>query len=93
MTSVRHHDLQVARGIRKIRYERDWRLADMAIPLTCDPSQVSRIENDERSAPDAHEVADMLGVPVSYLLDPCSQCNYRPPHGYMCLLCGTAGMA
>lgn len=92
MTSVRRVDLRIARGIRKIRYERDWRVADMAIHLRCDKSQVSRIENGLRSAPDARQVADMLDVPVSYLLAPCSRCSYQPPRGYVCLRCGTPGV-
>ena len=49
----------------------------------------SRIENGERGTPDPAEAAAKLGVPLPDLIAPCPQCGYQPPHGYLCLRCGT----
>lgn len=53
------------------------------------PSRISRIENGERGTPDPAEAAAKLGVPLPDLIAPCPQCGYQPPHGYLCLRCGT----
>jgi transcriptional regulator with XRE-family HTH domain len=50
-----HRDVQVARGIRRVRLERGWTLRDMAALLGCDPSRICRIENGERGTPDPAE--------------------------------------
>jgi transcriptional regulator with XRE-family HTH domain len=83
-------DVQVARGIRRVRLERGWTLRDTAARLGCDPSRICRIENGERGTPDPAEAAGKLGVPLSYLMEPCPQCGYQPPDGYLCLRCGTS---
>jgi transcriptional regulator with XRE-family HTH domain len=88
MTRARS-DPQVARGIRRVRLERGWTLREVALLFGCNPSRICRIENGERGTPDPAEAAGKLGVPVSYLMAPCPQCGYRPPHGYLCLRCGT----
>jgi transcriptional regulator with XRE-family HTH domain len=88
MTYARH-DLAVARGIRRVRLERGWTLREMALLLGCHPSRICRIENGERGTPDPAEAAGKLGVPLSYLMEPCPRCGYQPPDGYMCLRCGT----
>jgi transcriptional regulator with XRE-family HTH domain len=84
-----HRDPRVARGIRRVRLERGWTLRDAALLLGGDPSRISRIENGERGTPDPAEAAGKLGVPLPYLIAPCPQCGYQPPHGYLCLRCGT----
>jgi len=61
----------------------------MALLLGCDPSRISRIENGARGTPDPAEAAGKLGVPLSYLMAPCPRCGHQPPHGYLCLRCGT----
>jgi transcriptional regulator with XRE-family HTH domain len=83
------HDLAVARGIRRVRLERGWTLREMALLLGCHPSRICRIENGERGTPDPAEAAGKLGVPLSYLMEPCPRCEYQPPDGYLCLRCGT----
>ena len=82
-------DPQVARGIRRVRLERGWRLLDVARLLGCDPSRISRIENGQRGTPDPAEAAAKLGVPLPDLIAPCPRCGYQPPHGYLCGGCGT----
>lgn len=83
-------DTLVARGMRRVRFERGLTLDEVARLLGCDRSKVSRIENGKRRAPAAEVVADMLGVPVIYLLMPCPQCRYDPAPGFLCLRCGTS---
>jgi transcriptional regulator with XRE-family HTH domain len=88
MTDARRNP-QVAHGIRRVRLERGWTLREVALLLGCDPSRICRIENGERGTPDPAEAAGKLGVPLPYLMAPCPQCGYQPPHGYLCLRCGT----
>jgi transcriptional regulator with XRE-family HTH domain len=84
-------DPRVVRGIRRIRLEHGWTLNEVAALLGCNGSQISRIENGQRGTPDPETVARGLGVPLDYLLMPCPRCADKPPHGYLCLRCGTHG--
>ena len=81
-------DPRVARGMRRVRTERGWSLDEVALLLGCHPSRISRIETGVRGTPDPATVADLLGVPVDYLLAPCPRCNGSPPYGFQCTRCG-----
>jgi hypothetical protein len=87
--STHARDPRVARGMRRVRIERGWSLDEVAGLLKCHPSRISRIENGLCGTPAPAITAELLGVPLGYLLMSCPRCADRPPRGYQCLRCGT----
>lgn len=84
---------RVARGLRRIRIERGWKLRDVAARLGVSAGTVSRYETGERRVRMVREVARQLGVTTGYLTRDCPRCSYQPPAGYQCLRCGTPAPA
>jgi transcriptional regulator with XRE-family HTH domain len=88
---ITDHDISIARGLRRIRRERNYSYIQMSVRLGVSVSKIYRMEHFERPwALDLDKTADLLGTTTVTILTACKHCEYKPPEGYTCNICGTS---
>jgi transcriptional regulator with XRE-family HTH domain len=82
--------LLLRRAIRRHRMARNLTLKQCADLFGIHFTQISRIESGSRLPYGAQRMSLAFAIPVTEVTASCPRCNYRPPAGFACLLCGAS---